>query len=65
MNDTWLDRCVGESRCPYCGRSLIDDMEVGQGYCVTAPCWMYATGRLAEAVQWEREHGAQEDGGGD
>ena len=43
--------------CPYCGEPMIDDLEVGQGYHVTAPCWMYANGMIEEAQAWEREHG--------
>ena len=35
---------------------MIDDIEIGQGYCVTAPCWMYATGRVDLAEEWEREN---------
>lgn len=34
-------------RCKVCGQVMIDDIEVGQGYCITAPCWMYVTGQLA------------------
>jgi predicted RNA-binding Zn-ribbon protein involved in translation (DUF1610 family) len=41
--------------CPYCGQVMIDDMEVGQGYCVTAPCWMWGTGLREEAMAWEEE----------
>lgn len=32
---------------------MIDDIEVGQGYCVTAPCWMYTKGQLDLAQEWE------------
>ena len=35
---------------------MIDDMEAGQGYCVTAPCWMYATGQHELAQEWEEEN---------
>lgn len=38
-------------RCSICGREMIDDLEVSQGYCVTAPCWMYATGQGDLAAQ--------------
>lgn len=44
------------ARCQVCGQVLIDDMEVGQDYCVTAPCWMYATGQLKQAELWEEDN---------
>ena len=39
--------------CPYCGQPMLDDIEVGQGYHITAPCWMWATGLRKEAAAWE------------
>lgn len=44
------------SRCKVCGQVMIDDIEVGQGYCITAPCWMHATGQLNLAQEWEEEN---------
>lgn len=46
----------GADRCVSCGEVLIDDMEVGQGYCAIAPCWMWATGQIELAREWEREN---------
>lgn len=44
------------SRCCVCGQTMIDDIEVGQGYCITAPCWMYATGQRELALEWLEEN---------
>jgi hypothetical protein len=40
--------------CPYCDQLLLDDTEVGQGYHITAPCHLWATGQIAEALAWHR-----------
>lgn len=46
--------------CPYCGLPMFDDLEVGQGYHVTAPCWMMGSGDHESLRQWfaERENQA-------
>lgn len=44
------------ARCQICGQVLIDDMEVGQGHCVTAPCWIYASGQVELAQEWEEDN---------
>ena len=44
------------SRCQVCGQVMIDDVEVGQGYHITPPCWMYATSRFLLAQKWEAEN---------
>jgi hypothetical protein len=51
-----VDYCESAEICPYCGEAMIDDMEVGQGYHCTAPCYMWATGQIAEALEWEKQH---------
>ena len=44
-------------RCSVCGQPMLDDIEVGQGHCITAPCWMYATGQRELVREWEeRQH---------
>lgn len=63
-DDDWdpdFDEDLDSGRCSICGKTLLDDMEIGQGYCVTAPCWMYATGQIELAKQWERENGNEND----
>ena len=38
--------------CPYCGQPMIDDVEVGQGYHITPPCWMLGSGDHEALKQW-------------
>lgn len=59
--DDWQGYAESAGICPYCGETMLDDMEVGQGYCITAPCWMWATGQTEMARAWERSQ-RQEDG---
>ena len=51
--------------CPYCGKPMINEMEIGQGYHATAPCWMYANGLIGEAIEWERKYSHPASGAGD
>jgi len=54
-SEWWFDELSG--CCIYCGRILIDDMEHGQGHCITAPCWMFASGLIAEGNRWIEQYG--------
>ena len=49
--------------CPYCDEPMIDDLEIGQGYHVTAPCWMIGTGQHQLYQEWlaDQERGSYDN----
>jgi hypothetical protein len=48
------DETLPPGYCPWCGEPLFDDVEAARGYHHTAPCFLWATGKIQKAIAWER-----------